>query len=122
MDFGKDAVYDAWNVLKNGYCKILVVNLTNDTYKPVLVTDHEWQCHPPHNLSSFFQWFIDNDFIHPDDKEKFLAFWSNHDGYVEYRRRQLDNSWEWVVMDVLPTNNYKEDNKECILCVSYLMY
>ena len=86
MDFGKDRVYEAWKVIKNGYCKILLINLTEDTYYPILVNDAEWYQHPPLFLSAFCQWFINNNYIHPDDIKQFNSFWYDHQGYVEYRR------------------------------------
>lgn len=121
MDFGKDRVYEAWKVIKNGYCKILLINLTEDTYYPILINDAEWYQHPPLSLSAFCQWFIDNNYIYPDDVGQFNNFWYNTKGYVEYRRKVGDD-WEWVVLDTTPTANRTTSNEEYILCVSPVIY
>lgn len=121
MEFDTELLNLAIFSLKGKYSKILIVNLTDDTYKPVIVDSAEWQNKRTnsYSLTAFRNWFVESGFLHEDDSFVFNDFWSKADNgeYVHYRRKKGD-TWQWVQMELVATENYTETNKECILYVS----
>ncbi len=117
------AMEDAMCMLSGIFHKILKVNLTTDTYEPIKVYREEMTQELGHS-ESISQWlyrFAKTGNVHPEDMQEYLAFTnpqrlrgafkdSREQMRLRYRRR-LKNTFRWVMMTLLPSVEYTDDNQ-----------
>lgn len=109
--------------------KILRVNLTTGTYEPVKLEGEEAShfTETPRYIWEWLQGFASGAHVHPEDMGTYLAFIDRLRSRkvaldpaspckTIYRRRQQDG-WRWVILEVVPSLEYSEDNKEVMLYV-----
>jgi diguanylate cyclase (GGDEF)-like protein len=121
MLFDKSMLGDAMENLKSNYHKILLINLTDDTFKPITISDDEWSELDVYNIrsvSGYFDWFAHSDLIHDDDRDNFIEFGKSlqPNSHTLYRRN-FNGVWHWVLLEVIPAKDYADNNKSCILYV-----
>lgn len=129
MEFSHYMVDNALDLLKRDYYKILLVDITNDVYEPIIVNQKEWENLPKldNSLSFFFEWFTASDDIYRKDREAFHRFVDlNHlrklfdkspKPYHFMYRRIVDGDFKWVMLRLVPSEHYSKDHKELMLYV-----
>ena len=109
--------------------KILRVNLTTGTYEAVKLEGEE-ASHFTETPSHIWEWlhdFASEAHVHPEDMGTYLAFIDrlrsrkvamdpSSPCKTIYRRRQ-EEGWRWVIMEVVPSLEYSDDNREVMLYV-----
>lgn len=129
MEFSRYMVDNALNLLKREYYKILLVDLTNDVFEPIIVNQKEWENLPKvdNSISFFFEWFITSDDIYRKDREAFHRFVnlshlrklfnkSPKEYYFMYRR-VINGDFKWVMLKLIPSEHYSRDHQEIMLYV-----
>lgn len=108
MEFNSELLQFSLLQFKPIYNKMLLVNLTSDSYTPIIISDSEWEMlkdRPCKTLSSYLNWFAHSDLIHADDKQKFLNLASTlhvRNNFLCYRRL-MNNEWHWVLLRLFPS-------------------
>ena len=106
---------DVMSVLEKCYCKILVINVKENSYKIIKMDKNEAILH-----TEFIQWWIDfaDENIHPEDKDRYLNFIDTfQNGSILFYRRKCGVSWKWIAAEFLETNNSISMNPEYILLI-----
>ena len=98
---------DAFAAIKQSYCKVLFVDLKTDTYSPKLVPDDEWTImrkKKSYRFSEYWQWFVESELVHKDDKDMLAEFFKGLDGAGKslIYRRKLDGEFHRVFMTLMP--------------------
>lgn len=120
---------DAHKALGELYTKILKINVTKDT-SSILRMDASEQTPEKGYSEKISQWFISfakTGQVHPEDQEEFLSHTdlnflrSYFDGdrkalHIFYRRKNGD-AFEQHMMEIIPANDYEENNKTLFLYV-----
>lgn len=111
------------------YTKILKVNISEDTYQVVNITDGD---NPPDNrisgkISEWLDSFGRSGQIHPDDADEFLRktdlnFIKKHfaEGKKSLRlfyRRKYGSEFEQVMNEIIPADDYSHDNQTLYMYV-----
>lgn len=120
MRINAKIINNALSNLADDYIKILFVNLTNDTYDVGIVPDDEVDCATEFkSLSEYFDWFVANGFVHPDDADLYRDFLKKADAgkQIIYRRKLSNEQFRWVLMELSPLSDYSKDSKVCALYV-----
>ncbi|MCQ2581917.1 MAG: hypothetical protein MJ170_02955 [Alphaproteobacteria bacterium] len=129
MEFSRYMVDNALELLKRDYYKILLVDLSNDEYEPIIVDQKEWDNLPKsdQSISFFFEWFIASDDIHRKDREPFYRFVNldrlrklfdkSPKPYHFMYRRIINGDFKWVMMRLVPSSHYSKDHKKIVLYV-----
>lgn len=121
--------FEAHVALCNLYTKILKVNLTNDTYQ-IVNMDTDEQKDDKGYANTISDWLIGcgkTGQVHKDDLDEYLQK-TNIDYLREYfkkenksisifYRRKYVNGYKQVVMEMIPTGNYENNNQELFLYV-----
>lgn len=113
----KERLNIALNNIGSNYRKILLVNLTTDSYQPVTIGNDEASIVKTTDvMSEYWQWFCNSELIHKDDKESCLKFVPQPYSHIVYRRK-YEKDFRWVLLEIIPTSDYSESNKNCVLYV-----
>jgi len=109
--------------------KILKVNLTEDSYKIISMDEAERteeKGFAP-NLSTWLYNFCDVGLVHPEDREEYLKktdinymndyFENNASTLKIFYRRFTEDGFRKVIMELIPSDNYCDSNKELYLFV-----
>lgn len=120
---------DAYGALYALYTKILKVNLTKDNYHIILMDVEEQSKFKGFSdkISEWFKNFGTSGQVHPDDLEQYLSFTSMDylkDAFkrgkqsveVEYRRK-VGDTFKLAAMEMVPANDYSDDNVSLFLYV-----
>lgn len=123
------AMEDALCMLSGIFHKILKVNLTTDTYEAIKVYKEEVKTELGYS-ASIAEWlyqFAMTGNVHSDDLQDYLSFTSVKKLRAYFRenreqirlryRRRLGSGFRWVVMTLLPSVEYTDDNQIIMLYI-----
>lgn len=126
----------AHTMLCASYTKILKINVTTDTFEIVNMHSSEEDVNQelPTTISGWFKSFADSGRVHPDDMELYTretnldeirrSFHGNRASIgIRYRRRYMENDqviWKEALMELLPAEDYTDDNQTLYLYVKKL--
>ncbi len=123
------AMEDSIKMLSSIFHKILRIDLTHDTHEEIKVYDDEMT--KDHGLSpkisEWFSGFATSGNVYEEDREGYLAF-TNIDTLkkrfklskecIRHRYRRLTNGkFRWVMMELLPSIEYTDDNQIIMLYI-----
>lgn len=124
-------LWAAHNALAKLYTKVLMVNLTQDSYQIISIDKESLkQDALAANHSDWLTRFANSDEIHPDDRQAFLKKTS-----IENLKRHIDGSgkpysivyqkkygdtYKNTVMEIVAADEYTDDNQVCYICVRCL--
>ena len=121
----------AHNALTKLYTKVLIINLTQNSYQIVSI-DRESLKNSVFSakLSDWFATFANSDELHPDDRQAFLQktalqnLKKNINGtgklYSIIYRRKYGEEYKDTMMEILAAEDYTDDSQVCYLCVRCL--
>lgn len=120
---------DAHVALYGLYTKILKINLTDDSYQIInMYPDEKTKVAGfASALSNWFEGFANSDLLYSEDKELFLGktnidylksyFNLGKDCLRVFYRRRIDCEYKSVMMEIIPSRDYSEDNQSLFLYV-----
>ncbi len=120
---------DAMGMLSAIFCKILRINLTEDTYEPIKVSGEEMEADQGFSpqISRWLRRFAECGNVHPEDREAYLSFIEQGHMSDHFRksrkamrcryRRRTGNSFRWVTMMLLPSVEYSDTDQIVMLYV-----
>lgn len=121
MENNKDILMNDLLLLAKNFYKVVEVDLNTDSYFEV--TDGE-PGRPHEGLMKWVEAFIDGGGVHPEDVQRFRGFFNPFvlklgiDKWQRvYYRRLIDNKWRYVCMEVLPLENYSDDDAIVLMVV-----
>lgn len=127
--FDRRGQRDAHKALCDLYTKILKINVTNDTYQ-IINMDIGEQTAEKGFETSISKWFISfGKFgqVHPDDLDEYLRqvdisyisnyFAGNKTSLHIFYRRKFEDDFKQVMMEMIPANDYSDENKSLFLYV-----
>lgn len=120
---------NAYKALCAIYTKILIINLTEDTYS-VICMDEDERSEDKGFSEGIFDWLINfatSDQVHPEDQEMYLAK-TNKEFLTSYfkkgenslsisYRRRTDGEFKLSEMEMIPTEDYSDENQSLYLYV-----
>ncbi len=120
---------EAHKALCNLYTKILKINITNDTYS-IVNMDISEQTKEKGFADSISKWlysFGESGQVHPEDLAEYFKY-TNIDYIKEYfsdnktslnifYRRKYEDGFKQVMMEMIPADDYSEDNQSLFLYV-----
>lgn len=128
-DQDSKALEDAIQMLSVLYHKILKINLTKDSYEAIKVYDEEKisTCGMSLKISKWFWNFAKAGNVYEEDVEEYLGFCnleylreqfkrSRECQYIRYRRK-MGNEFRWVMMELIPSIEYMDENQVVMLYV-----
>lgn len=120
---------DAHVALYGMYTKILKINITKDTYQIIDMAMSE-KAEEKGFSDKISEWLADfgkSGKVHPDDLEEYLekTNLSYMSEYFKHKknslgivyRRKLDDAYKQVLMEIIPSNEYADDNQSLFLYV-----
>ena len=120
---------EAHSALCNLYTKILKINLTDDSYQ-IVNMDMDEQTTSKGFSSKISIWLRDfgtSGQVHPDDLDEYLKstdpenikayFDGNKTSLHVFYRRNYDGKYKQVMMEIIPANDYAENNQTFYLYV-----
>lgn len=118
MEFDIKLLHSSLLKFRPIYYKMLLVNLSSDTYQPIIIPDSEYDLIKPltYKITSYLSWFAHSYLIHDDDRHKFIQLSQNlscSDNFLCYRRL-IDSEWHWVLLRIFPN---QDNPAECLLTV-----
>lgn len=108
MEFNSELLQSSLLQFRPIYNKMLLVNLSTDSYTPIIIPDTEWDLlkdNPHKTLSAYLLWFAHSDLIHDDDKQEFIRFASTlriPNNFLCYRRL-IGTEWHWSLLRLFPS-------------------
>lgn len=111
------------------YAKILKINITEDTFQIINMDSNEQNENIgfANTISGWFEGFANSRQIHHDDVEEFLEktnldylrkyFKSGKVQFMLRYRRATDSGFKQVIMEIIPTADYSDDNQNLYLYV-----
>jgi len=120
---------DAHTALCMSYTKILRANITDDTYQLVNVNAAEQTTEAGFSdkLSLWLVNFAKSGMVHPDDAKSYLEkvdinylrtyFQEGNISLMFSYRRKIRDTYRKVMMEIIPANDYKDDNQSLYLYV-----
>lgn len=120
---------DAHKALCKLYTKILMINITTDTYKIVNMDSNEQTTEKGYSdkISEWLRQFGLTGQVHPDDLEEYLKitdlnyiknyFAQDKTSLYIFYRRKYNDSFRQVMMEIIPANDYSKDNQSLFLYV-----
>lgn len=123
---GQSAAYSALCAL---YTKILKVNLTEDTYQIITMNMEEQREEKGFSqaISGWLRGFGNSGQVHPEDREMYLketelpvlrqAFRKGKAAVEILYRRKIGAEYKMVMMEMIPTKEYTDDNQTIFLFV-----
>lgn len=127
--FDRRGQKDAHKALCELYTKILKINITEDSYQIINMDLNEQTTEKgfDENISSWFMAFGQSGQVHPDDLEEYLKytdlsymreyFKGNKTSLHIFYRRKYDDEFKQVMMEIIPANDYSDDNQNLFLYV-----
>lgn len=117
---------DAMYMLERSFCRIVKVNLTDDTYENIRSDDAEQTFMEPH-FSGSIRRFVQDGNVYEDDVARFKQVmnvdWLRdqfHAGseavYYDFRRK-IAGQFRWCTLEVLPSLEYLDDNQVVVMFV-----
>lgn len=127
--FDRRGQRDAHSALCALYTKILKINISDDTYQIVNmdVSEQSEEKGFSDKISVWLESFGKNGQVHPDDLEEYLE--KTKISYLEdyfsqgktslhiFYRRKYEDGFKQVMMEIIPANDYSEENKNLFLYV-----
>lgn len=120
---------DAHKALCELYTKILKINISEDTYQ-VVNMDMSEQTEEKGFADTISEWLISFGMtgqVHPDDIEKYLEitdlrymreYFANKKTSLQiFYRRKYGDIYKQVMMEIIPANDYSDDNQSLFLYV-----
>lgn len=120
---------DAHKALCNLYTKILKINITDDTYS-VINMDSSEQTKEKGFSNSISEWlrsFAEAGQVHEEDLKEYLQyteinyirdfFAGNKTSLHIFYRRKFEDGFKQVMMEIIPTDDYSDDNQSLFLYV-----
>lgn len=121
----KNNLIHALNKFSESFCKVYEVNLSDDTYSVILLSDEEF-IPPGNSISKAFADFIARHCVFEDDVERFRSltnlaflkdyFLDNDAMQLRYRRLQ-HNIYHWTILKMVRHPEYTDDNQKVYLYV-----
>lgn len=120
---------EAHTVLCALYTKILKINLTQDSYQIVNIDplEQNGEMGRPEKISDWLMEFGEAGLVHPEDREEFLSktnleylrsyFRRNKNRLSIFYRRKSHEDYRQVMMEIVPSGDYREDNQSLFLYV-----
>jgi len=120
---------DAHKALCELYTKILKINITNDSYQIVNMDPSEQTKEKGFSdkISLWLSSFEKSGQVHPEDLEEYLKltdlkylqdyFNSGKTSLNIFYRRKYEDSYKQVMMEIIPANDYSDDNQSLFLYV-----
>lgn len=114
---------EAYRVLCGLYTKILKINISDDTYQILNMdmTEQTPEKGYSDKISSWLSAFGTSGQVHPDDLQEYLTktniqfmrdyFAGNNTSLSLFYRRKFGDSFEFVMTDIIPANDYSETNQ-----------
>lgn len=111
------------------YTKILKINISEDTYQIINMNVGEQTEEKGFSdkISEWLKIFGTTGHVHPDDLQEYLKntnlqymkdyFAENKTSLHIFYRRKYENEYKQVMMEIIPANDYKEDNQSLFLYV-----
>jgi len=136
----KDAYYQEFGIDRRGqqeahkalcalYTKILKINITDDTYHIINMDDREQtkEMGFSDKISTWFSSFGNAGLVHPEDLQDFLKatdlknvsryFMDGNKSLHIFYRRKYEEGFKPVMMEIIPSNDYSDDNQNLFLYV-----
>ena len=122
---------EANSIINSLYHKILFVDLTNDYFEAIQVSENESklrsQIITSSKISEWFEWFSTSPLLHPDDisyfktnvsiqKLKTAMRFNEHYSQIKYRRLS-GSEYKQVALDVVRCPDYSSSNQTVLICV-----
>lgn len=111
--------------MTNPCCKIIEIDLSNDSYKSIKTIDGEKSKY--YSLTRWVMEYAINDDIYPEDRINFIKFmniynlkkhFDNNDKALRiYYRRKLSDKWVWVCLEITKDYEYSENNPIVLLTI-----
>jgi len=122
----------AFEMILESFVKILRVNLTRDSFEIIKVNEIEEILANKITFSECIKAFIESDLIYPEDiplfqeniqLEKIVSFFKKEKQafHVVYRRK-VDDVFRKVVLEIVPTKEFKPDNMDVFLYVKDITF
>lgn len=123
---------DAHAALSTLYSEILKVNLTKNLFEVINIDPKEmiYETSSSKQISKWFDSFIFSELIHPEDKEYFVAktnlkylkkyFTEGNKILSLLYRRKKGNTFCHAIMDIIPANDYTNEDQNLFLYVKAL--
>ena len=120
---------DAHKALCNLYTKILKINITDDTYSIVNMDNAELTKEKgfEKNISGWLRSFGESGQVHPEDLEEYLSntdmdymrtyFAGNKTSLNIFYRRKFEDGFKQVMMEIIPADDYGDENQSLFLYV-----
>lgn len=120
---------DAHKALYRLYTKILKINITDDSYKIINMDTEEQTIEKGYSnkLSEWFDLFGKSGWVHPDDLEEYLKvtdlqylkkyFLGKKTSLHLFYRRKYGELYKQVMMEIIPANDYSDNNQTLFLYV-----
>lgn len=120
---------DAHTALCALYTKILKINITDDSYQIINMEVEEQSEEKGFSdkISTWIKAFGEKGYVHPDDLNEYQNktsltylndyFSRNKTSLHIFYRRKFEDGFKQVMMELIPANDYKEDNKSLFLYV-----
>ncbi len=127
--FDRRGQQDAHKALCESYTKILKINITKDTFKIVNINEDE-QTEENVFSNKISEWLVsfgESGQVHPEDLEEYLKmtnlqymkdyFRENRNALHIFYRRKFGNEFKPVMMEIIPANDYSNENQNLFLYV-----
>lgn len=120
---------DAHKALCDLYTKILRINITDDTYQIVNMDMSEQTADKgfADSISAWLTSFGMSGLVHPDDLQEYLKytnleymreyFAGNKTSLSIFYRRKMGDEFKQVMMEIIPTNDYSNEDQSLFLYV-----
>lgn len=102
---------DVLRFLKSNYCKLLIVNLEQDSYCPKIIADDELEAMGELDcvFSHYTNWFVTSKFIMAEDRDALRSFFASMQaGKSITYRRLINGEYHRVLLLLEPTVNPNE--------------
>lgn len=119
----------AFSALCELYTKILLINITDNSYNIISMDIHEKEATMgfADTISEWLRGFAESGYVHPDDLDIYYAktsmtylqnyFRGNKKSLSFYYRRKYNGVFKLVYMEVVPTKDYTHENQSLYLYV-----
>ena len=112
------------------YTKILKINVTDDTYSIINmdISEQTREKGFADSISGWLRLFGESGQVHPEDLEKYLKytnieymreyFAGNKTSLCIFYRRKYEDTFKQVMMEIIPADDYSDDNQSLFLYVN----
>lgn len=117
----------AHKVLCSLYTKIIKINLTYDNFQIINMNDISSQLECTEKISTWLENFGKSGNVHPDDLENYLSktnidymrryFQEDKSSLTIFYRRKYDDVFKQTMMDIIPADDYSNENQSMFLYV-----